>query len=213
MTVAIVLPVRFIFRDLAVQSTSTALTADEVCVRCPVPPPAGAVLALRLYLPLGDRLETAAEVVASLEGSFRARFQGLDEAARGRLRDLLAHLQPAEAAPSPAGPTDARAHPRRAVRLRVRFPSMRNVQRHAADLSAGGLFLPARGVHAPGDVLRLTLELPDAGAPAAVEALVVRCVTAEAAARGLGKQGIAVQFIGADDSFRERIDALLAAVE
>ena len=47
----LVLPVRFSFESRAVQTTTRELSAEGVFVRCLEPPPAGAQVELKIYLP------------------------------------------------------------------------------------------------------------------------------------------------------------------
>lgn len=116
------------------------------------------------------------------------------------------------AAPSAGPPAgeDRRAFRRLEARFAVRFASLRDfVLEYAANISAGGVFVRTDQPPELEAVVEVSLELPGEGPPARAKAVVVHRVTPEEArARNL-IAGAGVQFIDADDAFRERIDQAL----
>lgn len=118
---------------------------------------------------------------------------------------------PPEASPAASAPGDDRRTFRRLdARFAVRFASLRDfVLEYAANISAGGVFVRTDRPPELEAVVEVALELPGEGPPARAKAVVVHRVTQEEArARGL-IAGAGVQFIDADDAFRERIDEAL----
>src|SRR5205807_8653400 len=113
------------------------------------------------------------------------------------------------AAPSrPSG--EARACPRYAANVTVRFASDRDfVVRYANDISAGGIFVRTDKPLPPGATVRLRVELPDGGPPVEAEAVVRRSVSPAEAARSGARAGVGLQFVGANDEFRARVDAFI----
>src|SRR5919109_585452 len=89
----------------------------------------------------------------------------------------------------------------------VRFRTAREfVREHAENISRGGVFIQTRTPPQVDEVITVQLELPDGGPAATTSGLVMHRVTvAEAEQHGL-VPGIGVQFLDADDHFRDRID-------
>jgi uncharacterized protein (TIGR02266 family) len=204
----VVIPVRFVWYGLAVQSTTRALTLRELEVRCLVPPANGTPVSLRLYLPGGPPEEATAVVTTQLDHGFRARFESLSSAGQARVAALL------ERVVQPCGSPghDSRVFPRRPTRLRVQFKGARQLLQHADSISAGGLFVPTERPYQVGEILRLALELPDGEPPVQVDAEVTWRVSPEEAASIPQRPGIGLQFVAGDDTFRERIDRCLASL-
>lgn len=223
-SVEIVFPIRFATRNAAVQTTTRELGTAGVRVRCLEPPEPGTQLALKLYLPGSRDGVEAAGVVEEVftdaqEAGFRARFTGLSAGARERIEDVLGRRERAAAA-KPIGaisvqPLDGaddarRAFPRHNARFAVRFATVQDfVLEYAANISAGGVFVSTSDPPPLETVVRVEMELPGAGGSVPARALVVHRVTeAEARERGT-TPGMGVQFIDADDGFRERVDAAI----
>jgi uncharacterized protein (TIGR02266 family) len=204
----VVIPVRFVWYGLAVQSTTRALTAQDLEVRCVVPPVEGTPLSLRLYLPDGPPEQARAVVTAQLDHGFRARFESLSPSGTARVSKLLERVGLPRGSPG----HDARVFPRRSTRLRVQFKGARDLLQHADSISAGGLFVPTERPYQVGEVLRLALELPDGQPPVQVAAEITRRVSPQEAADTRQRAGIGLQFVAGDDAFRERIDRCLASL-
>ena len=80
------------------------------------------------------------------------------------------------------------------------------VLQYAANISAGGVFINTDFPPAMDSVITVVLELPGATSPVTARAQVVHRVTTEEAAATQTDAGAGVQFIDADDAFREGID-------
>lgn len=120
---------------------------------------------------------------------------------------------PGAASPPPQTETageDRRAFPRLDARFAVRFATLRDfVLEYAANISAGGVFVRTDRPPELEAVVEVALELPGEGPPARAKAVVVHRVTPEEARDRKLIAGAGVQFIDADDGFRERIDQAL----
>jgi hypothetical protein len=207
---AMAFPVRFVADGQSVQSTSRDLDEESVFVRCVEPPRRGDRVALRLYLPgtaAGDSI--AAEVIESGPEGFRARFVELAADAREHITAALRKGPAAVAAPmvEPLRPGENRRFlPRYLDRFRVTLNvGQHRAQREVLNVSASGVFIETDVPPAVDEIVHVILELPDGKPPAEVQAIVLhRVVPGTAAPAGVG-----VQFIGADDAFRARLDAYL----
>jgi len=218
----IVFPIRFATRGAAVQTTTRELGRSGVLVRSLEPPAAGTVIAMKLYLPgLAEGLETEGvvrEVVAAGEDTgFWAEFSAMAPHQRAQIAEVLARRErAAEAKPigaiavRPREEDPNRAFPRHAARFAVRFATVQDfVLEYAANISAGGVFVHTQDPPALKTVVKVEMELPGAGGMVPARAVVVHRVTPEEAkARGT-LPGMGVQFVDADDRFRERIDAAI----
>lgn len=207
-------PVRFESNGESVQTTSRDLDEDSVFVRCVEPPGKGESVLLRLYLPGLVVGETVQSVVLERQeqgrdAGFLAGFTDLTPKAQERIRQALT----ARAAPEPTAPEVAagpgenrRLLPRFLDRFRVTLSSgQQRAERETLNLSASGLFIQTDAPPAVDDIVQIILELPDGRPPAEAQGIVLRRVmpgTAEPAGAG-------IQFIGADDAFRARLDAYL----
>jgi uncharacterized protein (TIGR02266 family) len=219
--VPIVFPVRFATRNIAVQTTTRELSRAGVFVRCLEPPQVETQLEMRLYLP-GERaaLEVSAvvhEVTApGGEPGFWAEFSELGPAARAAIGDVLARRSRASEALSIGAvavqpvDTQRRAFPRHVARFAVRFATVSDfVLEYAANISAGGVFVHTKTPPPLKTVVRIEMELPGAAEPVIARGLVVhRILPSEALAKDI-LAGMGVQFIDADDRFRDRIDAAI----
>ena len=216
--VRIVFPVRFATRSAAVQTTTRELGKDGVGVRCLEPPPAGAIIALKLYLPgVAEAVETEGvvrEVTTVGDAGFWAEFSSMAPAKRALVAEAVARrLRAAEAKPigaiavRPRVDDPQRAFPRHSARFAVRFATVQDfVLEYAANISAGGVFVQTDNPPPLKTVVRVEMELPGGGPLVPARALVVHRVTPEEAkARGV-IPGMGVQFLDGDDAFRERID-------
>jgi len=202
-----VVPVRFAVGTQVVQATTGALSLECAFVRCLVPPRPGERISLRLYLSGEAPLRMSATVRARSGREsgmgFWADFEQ-DLRAKNRIARVLGLAERA------SRPTDRRATARYPARLAVRFGTVDEFKReYATNISAGGLFI---GTEAPPEmnaVIDVALELPG-GTPVEAKALVVHRVSPEEAARRNVDPGVGVQFVQADDRFRERIDRFVA---
>lgn len=216
-----VFPIRFATRNAAVQTTTRELSTDGVFVRCLEPPPLGTVIDMKLYLPgSADGLEVEGVVreVAQpeAEAGFWAEFSGIEGHQKAQIAEVLARRERASEA-KPIGaihvqPFDdpRRAFPRHTARFAVRFATVQDfVLEYAANISAGGVFVQTDAPPPLKTIVRVEMELPGAGETVPARCLVVhRVTTEEAKARGT-IAGMGVQFMDADDKFRERIDGAI----
>jgi uncharacterized protein (TIGR02266 family) len=206
---AMAFPVRFVAEGQTVQTTSRDLDEDTVFVRCVEPPALGERVVLRLYLPgiaAGDAIQAA--VVESRGDGFRARFTELLPDAREHIAMALESTAPPMQSPqAAAGPGQNRRYlPRYLDRFRVTLGAgQHRAQKEALNLSASGLFIETDTPPAVDEIVQVIVELPDGHAPAEVQGIVLHRVAPGTAATA----GAGVQFIGADDAFRGRLDAYL----
>jgi uncharacterized protein (TIGR02266 family) len=221
--VPIVFPIRFAFGTQAVQTTTRELSSTGVYVRCLTPPPAGESVRMKLYLP-GTPLDVELEGVVreraeGREAGFWAEFTGLRPAEQARIDDLLQQRARAPSA-KPIGAvalqpaaTDGRTFPRYNARFAVRFANVQDfVLQYAANISAGGVFVETSDPPAMDSVMRVSMELPGGGPPVEANAVVVHRVTPEQARQRSTPAGVGVQFVDADDKFRERIDLAISSI-
>ena len=206
---AMAFPVRFVAEGQSVQSTSRELDEESVFVRCVEPPDNGERVVLRLYLPgiaAGDSIQ--AEVADSGPDGFRARFVDLDAAARAHIASALEKGPAVQSTPvEPLRPGENRRFlPRYLDRFRVTMGiGQHRAQRESLNLSASGLFIQTDAPPDIDQIVQVILELPDGKPPAEVQGIVLHRVLPESGAQA----GAGVQFIGADDAFRARLDAYL----
>jgi uncharacterized protein (TIGR02266 family) len=213
-----VFPVRFATRNIAVQTTTRELSKSGVYVRCLEPPPVETTLSMRLYLP-GARagLEVSAVVrevsQPGAEPGFWAEFSGLGAADKAQIAEVLARRERAADA-KPIGAVAVqpledprRAFPRHTARFAVRFATVNDfVLEYAANISAGGVFVHTEVPPPLKTVVRVEMELPGSSQPVAARGVVVHRVLPEDATAKGTIPGMGVQFIDADDRFRDRID-------
>jgi len=219
--VPFVIPIRFATRNAAVQTTTRELGTSGVFVRCLEPPALGTSVAMKLYLPgLADGLQVDGVVreVARTgeEAGFWAEFSGIEGHQKAQIAEVLARRDRASEA-KPIGaihvqPYDdpRRAFPRLAARFAVRFATVQDfVLEYAANISAGGVFVQTNAPPPLKTIVRVEMELPGGGEAVPARCVVVHRVTPdEAKARGT-LAGMGVQFMDADDKFRERIDSAI----
>jgi hypothetical protein len=208
MPIAMAFPVRFVAEGQTVQTTSRDLDEESVFVRCVEPPEVGDQVTLRLYLPgvaAGETIQ--GEVTESSGEGFRARFVELPEEARPHIRAALSG-GPALDAPAavPHAGENRRYLPRYLDRFRVSLGTgSHRAQRESLNVSASGIFIQTDAPPEIDQIVQIILELPDGKPAAEVQGIVLRRVLPG----GEATAGAGVQYIGADDSFRARLDAYL----
>jgi uncharacterized protein (TIGR02266 family) len=198
-----VVPVRFVAAGRVIQSTSRELDDNGVFVRCVSPPAENVIVGLKIYLPgtaeaIGATAVVRASVPSGPHSGFRAEFADLDERAAARIASFLGQGDGEE--------KNRRSSPRVPTSIRIGVASDDEfIEQHAANIGAGGMFIRMHEPLPLNSVLTLYLDLPDGGSAAVVDAQVVRV-----AMPGSDPfSGIGVQFIGADDEFRARVDAYI----
>jgi uncharacterized protein (TIGR02266 family) len=221
----LVLPVRFAAAGRVVQTTTRELALDGAFVRCLEPPAPGTEVQLRLYLANTPAPEEIVAVVRALPGEresgFWAEFIMGSQRSKERIGALVAGRPIDEKVPigamdvrkgkAPAHDAredaNRRTFPRYNARFAVRFATVQDfVLEYAANISAGGVFVQTDAPPAMGSVVNVAMELPGGGPPAVAKALVVHRVTTDEAREQGVAAGMGVQFVEADDAFRERID-------
>jgi uncharacterized protein (TIGR02266 family) len=220
----IVFPIRFATRNVAVQTTTRELSRSGVFVRCLEPPPAGTVIAMKLYLPGSREAVQVGGVIREVtppgvEAGFWADFEQPAEEASRQIAEVIARRErAAEAKPIGAvavQPLEGEEDPRRAfprynAKFAVRFGTVQDfVLEYAANISAGGIFVATQEPPPLKTVVRVEMELPGGGGPVPARGVVVHRVTPEDARNRGTLAGMGVQFVDADDKFRERIDAAI----
>jgi uncharacterized protein (TIGR02266 family) len=163
---------------------------------------------MALYLPGNSKPEVAVGIVAAsardrpVPAGFWVQFTAIDVAARERIAALGG-----EKGRKARELRDARGFQRFQTQFTVRFRTTREfVREHAQNISRGGVFIQTGTPPPLDEVITVQLELPDGGAPATTSGLVMHRVTPEEAEQQGIVPGIGVQFLEADDHFRERID-------
>ena len=221
---AIVFPIRFATGNIAVQTTTSALSEQGVLVRCLEPPSAGTAVSIKLYLPgareamhLDGRVREHAN--PGDEPGFWADFVGVADAQRAQIGEVIARRRrAADAKPIGAmalSPRDEgrRAFPRYNVQFAVRFATVQDfVLEYAANISAGGVFVHTENPPPLKTVVQVEMELPGGGIAVPARALVVHRVTKQEAQQRGTVPGVGVQFMDADDEFRRRIDAAITHI-
>jgi uncharacterized protein (TIGR02266 family) len=231
MRAPLVFPIRFAAGSMVVQTTTRELSRDGVYVRCLKPPPEGAEVELKLYLP-GTRagleaVATVREVAPSgKEQGFWAEFTHMAEEDRSAIAAVLERraraakatpigamaLQPYPPKPPAIKPEEdpRRAFPRYQARFAVRFATVQDfVLEYAANISAGGIFVCSEDPPEMDAVVKVEMELPGGGPPVQASGVVVHRVTKEQAQQRGTMAGIGVQFVDSDDEFRVRMDAAI----
>jgi uncharacterized protein (TIGR02266 family) len=207
-TLPIVVPVRYSGGGLTMQSTSSRLSAEGVFVRGVVTPKAGAQIAIQLTLPGAPRpLEVRGTVADRVlpgdkgkEAGFWVRFEAMSDEGRGVLAALLRDR-------SAPGGAAKRAFVRIPVRLQVSWPTARDfLIAYADNISVGGIYVVTPDPPALGEVVDLSLQLPDGPAPAKTKAAVIQRLDADQAKQLRRQPGAGLQFVGSDDEFRRRLD-------
>jgi uncharacterized protein (TIGR02266 family) len=220
-TVALVVPVRFSGSGLTMQTTTSQLGLKSAFVRTVVAPKEGAQVQLAILAPgLAQPLEVTGTVgervlpgTKGKECGFWVSFavQGFAEKQLVAVLEKLGGVRPKpQTAPGPTRPAAAppmRQDTRVPAQLRVEWPSTREfLVAYSENISRGGLFIATDNPPALREVIELSLQLPDGKPPVKTKAEVVQRLGKAEAAQFGRKQGIGVQFIGADDEFRRRLD-------
>jgi uncharacterized protein (TIGR02266 family) len=234
-SVPVVLPCRFSGGGLSMQTTTSRVSADGVFVRCLVSPKEGSPIELWLTLPgLKKPLEARGVLTERVnqggqEAGFFVRFGALSPEARSAIDTLVrgkgaaVQRQPAAAAPRPAAPRPAvppsvpiaerRSWQRIPTRFLVRWASPKEfLVAYSDNISRGGIFVATPAPPALREIVELLLELPDGKGPVKTQAEVVQRVTAEEARQSGRVAGAGLQFIGADDAFRSRLDGCIESL-
>jgi len=194
-----VFPVRYVSEGAAIQTTSRGLSGEGIAVRSLVPPSVGARVSMALYLPGNSKPEVAVGVVAAsthdrpVPAGFWVQFTAIDVAARERIAALVVEKA-------------RKARELRDARGFQRFHTQFTVREHAQNISRGGMFIQTRTPPPLDEVITVQLELPDGGSPATTSGLVMHRVTEDEGEQQGIVPGIGVQFLDADDQFRDRID-------
>jgi uncharacterized protein (TIGR02266 family) len=215
----IVVPVRFSGGGVTMQSTTSRMGPEGVFVRGLVSPRVGVEITLLLSLP-GERVPlqlagTVAEVVpsgtAGKEAGFWVRFKALEAGLRRNLDSLLARRR---AVQPTSQPVERRTFARAPARFSIRWSSKREfLAAYAENISRGGVFMATENPPPLREVIELQLDLPDGEPPARTQAEVVQRTTVEEARASGRVAGAGMQFIGADDEFRRRLDACIAKLK
>jgi uncharacterized protein (TIGR02266 family) len=108
---------------------------------------------------------------------------------------------------------DLRALPRFPVQLKVRFETVEALEDQLAiNLSSGGMFVRCAEPAPLGTEVRLVIELPGLVPPLICRAVVAHRVVQEQARTTGQVAGVGVQFLDADDRFRDAVDRYIAQV-
>jgi len=211
---AIVFPIRFATGNVAVQTTTSALSEQGVLVRCLEPPPAGTALSMKLYLPGAREALNLDGVVRKHakegeEPGFWAEFVGAADKHRTQINEVIARRRRAADA-KPIGAValnpheeGRRAFPRYNVQFAVRFATVQDfVLEYAANISAGGVFVHTENPPPLKTVVQVEMELPGGGSAVPARGLVVHRVTPADAKQCGTVPGIGIQFVQ-EISFRQ----------
>ena len=204
-TVPMVVPVRYSGGGLTMQTTTSRLGKEGVFVRGFVTPKEGTQIKLLLTLPDSPPFEakgTITERVApgskGKEAGFWARFDSMNQTGRALIAALMDDRNPAGG---------KRAFERVKTRLQVGWASPKEfLVAYSENISRGGIFVATPNPPQLGEFVELLLELPDNATPAKANAEVVQRITVEQAAQLGRSPGAGLQFVGADDDFRRRLD-------
>jgi len=223
-TIPLVVPIRFSGGGLTMQSTTNRIGAESVFVRSLISPKEGSRVMLSLSLPGSARpLAATGTVVApgvepAKDHGFWVLFDQLSEEARSFLEVVLrtkgATSPPRQAERAAAPRADGgRAYARVPARVRVGWKTSREfLVAHSENISRGGIFIANDNPPPLREVLELSLDLPDGKGPVKTHAEVVHRVTPEEARASGRRAGAGLQFVGANDEFRQRLDACVAAL-
>lgn len=211
-TMPLVVPLRFAGGGLSMQTTTSRLGARGAFVRCVVSPKEGARITLELQAPGAPRSINLPGVVSEriLPGSkgkemgFWVEFDQVDADSQKILESILAKFVVPKGSPQTV---PRRAMPRAPARIEVRWSTPREfLVAYSENISEGGLFIATKTPPALREVVELFLHLPDGHAAAKTMAEVVQCVSPEQAEATNRPAGVGLQFVGADDDFRRRLE-------
>jgi Tfp pilus assembly protein PilZ len=209
----IVFPVRFSAGTHVVQTTTREMSMAGVFIRSLLVLPVGTRLALRLQLPRERAVEVPAVVkVATVEKErgFWAEFVDLSADEQQRIERTLRGpgATPVGAAPSGSAPAEnRRVFPRYPARFRIRWAPIEALQiGYSANVSASGVFLQSDDPPPIGATLLMSMDFPGAPGPVEVKGLVAQRITKEEAIEKGQIAGVGIQFLDANDSFRDALD-------
>jgi len=223
-TIPLVVPIRFSGGGITMQTTTSRIGAESVFVRSLISPKEGSRVMLSLSLPGSARALDATGTVAASgveparDHGFWVRFDPISEEARAFLEVLLhskGGTPPPRQAQRAAAPRadGGRAYARVPARVRVGWKTPREfLVAHSENISRGGIFIASDNPPPLRETLELSLDLPDGKGPVKTHAEVVHRVTPEEARASGRRAGAGLQFVGADDEFRQRLDACVAAL-
>ena len=193
----VVIPVRYVARGRAVQTTSTHLAGEFIRVRSGSPPTVGLVVAMQLYLPrLQEPLAVEGTVRDASFGTpayFSAELGAIPDAARAQIDAFLRTIQGRRAC--------GRHEVKLPILLRDAFSAGEGV---VVNLSASGLFVQTDLPRDLGAHLRGEIQLPGERDSQEFEAEVVRVAEQP--------KGVALQLVGGSDEFRTRLTTYLAGL-
>jgi uncharacterized protein (TIGR02266 family) len=217
-TIPLVVPVRFSGGGLSMQTTTSRISADGVFLRCLLIPKDGAPMTLALSLPGSARPLNATGTVArgdqaGKDHGFWVRFDELPDDVRTFL-DVLLRGRGVEGTGRPAHSAETnRAYARVPARLRVGWTSAHDfLVAYSENISRGGIFIATDNPPPLREIVDLSVELPDGKPAVKTQAEVVHCVTVDQARSSGRPAGAGLQFIGATDEFRQRLDACIEAL-
>jgi uncharacterized protein (TIGR02266 family) len=197
-----VFPVRYVSEGISVQTTSRELSSGGIAVRALSPPHVGARVTLALYLPNIVIPEVAiARIARSMPGGevgaaasgFWADFLVLDPQARMRISSLLSDR---------AQGGSNRAFARFPVRVEVRVGKTGLLfAERALNLSRSGVFVHSDMPPKEGESVEVELDLPGTTKISSCGVVVHRQMRRPS--------GAGIQFIDANDAFRDRLDRFL----
>ena len=188
----LVIPVRYVARGDVVHATSTALSTDVVQVRSVVLPHTGSAIDVKLFFPGAGVVSQHAVVSQAMGDQFRATFTDCDEFSRQRLYALLYGREVG---------TQRSQRFHTYLKAIVREPGRTKAAAFVSNLSRTGAFVRLETLPARGRVVEIDLEFPGEAVHESVNAFVVHV----APGRGIG-----VQFIGASEAFKSRLEQHLA---
>ena len=172
-----------------------------------VTPKQGALVALQLTMPAGTGTVEARGTVTERvttgekgkEAGFWVRFDQMAPEGSALLAGLMRDRG--------AGGGAKRAFERVPARMKVTWPSAREfLVTYAENISAGGIYVLTPTPPELGEVVDISLELPDGPAPARTKAAVIQRLTPDEAKKRGRQPGAGLQFVGSDDEFRRRLD-------
>jgi uncharacterized protein (TIGR02266 family) len=213
-TVPLVVPVRFSGGGLSMQTTTSRLGTEGAFVRCVVSPKEGAEVTVQLQTPEPVRIVEFPGVVVERvqpgtkgkEMGFWVEFRKLAPESK-KLLDLMLQKFVPQTKRGPDEGQRERAMPRAPARLEVRWKTPREfLVAYSENISEGGLYIATADQPALNEVIEIFLHLPDGNEPAKTMAQVVQCISPAQAAEARRSAGVGVQFVGADDSFRQRLE-------
>ncbi len=214
----IVMPVRFAGGGLAMQTTTSRFGLLGAFVRSLVSPKLRTEVLLVFTLPAGDQVEVHGLCVEQVppgtprrDAGFAVKFTSMAPLGKNHIEELVRTLEAQPKVPTPTPPhARPRAFPRLRTRLQVGWASPREfLVAYSENISRGGIFVSTQSPPDLGESVELLLELPDEKPPARTQAEVVQRITVAESALSGRQPGAGLQFVGADDEFRQRLDDCL----